>query len=107
MSEVDLISYLGYLNRLKAGEYPEDGEFRSEVGLAGFQPPVEIIREITNVREAIKRIKRKGLTEEEKREVFLKYMGAECSKCKNVFNKTEMVIINNKKYCKACAKEEL
>lgn len=107
MSEVDLISYISYLNRLKAGEYPEDGEFRSEMGLAGFQPPVDLIREITNAREALKRIKRKGLTEEEKREIFKKYMGAECSECHNLFNKTEMVTIDNKKYCKSCAKEKL
>lgn len=112
MTERDLVRYINQLQRAKEGydresfDETENAEHvMPDVGMV--QPPVDILRELTNAKEALRRFRRKSVSDEEKRAIIKRTMGFECAKCHNMFARTGKIPVDGKDYCRDCAKEIL
>jgi Zn finger protein HypA/HybF involved in hydrogenase expression len=102
MTEQELIRYVNDLQR----EVDSDRVYDSKID-RGSISPIENIRELTRARNALKTIRRKGLTEEEKREFMKLHMSFECANCKKLHRRDKKIIIDNKGYCRSCAAKKL
>lgn len=113
MTEMELITYINELQRELEGQDAarkqikgEGGDFVDDTFTIGKRDP-EVIKKLTLAKEALRRVRRKDLTDEEKQKILQTHLMFKCDGCKNMFKRSEAVKINKKQLCKSCAKEEL
>ena len=113
MTEFELIQHVNDLKRKLDGQDDarktikgEGGDFVDDKMTIGRRDP-NLIRQLTLAREALKRVKRKDLTDAEKQEILKTQLMFPCDECKDHFKRSEAVHINRKQLCKPCAKKEL
>jgi len=112
MGERDLVRYINQLQRAKESydresfDETENAEHvMPDVGMP--QPPVDILRDLTNAKEALRRIRRKSISPEEQKAIIKRTMGFECYGCKNMFARTHKIPVDGHDYCRDCAREAL
>lgn len=115
MTERELIAHINDLGRQLDGQdtsrrtvIGEGGDFidtNRPMATLGRDP--KLIAELTLAKEALRRIRRHDLTDEEKQGILKNQLTFQCQNCQNAFKHAEAVTVNGKKLCKACAREEL